>query len=210
MAPSAEQALSILRDSSRFQWYLIPFLLVLIHILFTEIGKKNWPLICGALAFWGMEWHAEIWNAVIFHLTGYAPLWGTPGATAYQVLIGLNIEISMMFFIMGFATIRVLPEDRNKKYFGIPNRPAVAALMAALCILVEAVLNNIGALTWEYWWWGAKFPFLLFLVAYWPLFLVAYRVFDMKTLRSRVIALAALYGFDALLVIIFGVWLGWI
>mgnify|MGYP000496678947 CR=1 FL=1 len=210
MAPSASQALSILRDSSLFQWYLIPFLLVLIHILFTEIGKKNWPLICGALAFWGMEWHAEIWNAVVFRISGYAPLWGTPGDTAYQILIGLNIEISMMFFIMGFAAVRVLPEERSMKIAGLPNRPLIAAVMAALCIAVEAVLNGIGALTWEYWWWGAKFPVLLFLVAYWPLFLVAYRVYDMGTGRSRAITLAAIYGFDAVLIVIFGVLLKWI
>ncbi len=210
MALSASRALSILRDPSYFQWYLIPFLLVLIHILFTEIGKKNWPVICGALAFWGMEWHAELWNAVFFRISGYAPLWGTPGTTAYQILIGLNIEISMMFFIMGFAAVRVLPDDRFVKIAGIPNRTAIAAILAALCILVEAVLNCIGALTWEYWWWGARFPFLLFLVAYWPLFLVAYRVYDMKTRRSRIVALSALYGFNALLILVFGVVLKWI
>jgi hypothetical protein len=30
-----------------------------------------------------MDWFNEIWNALVFHLTHYAPVWGAPGRTAY-------------------------------------------------------------------------------------------------------------------------------
>lgn len=210
MAPSAQQALSILRDGSRFEWYVIPFLLVVIYVYFVDIGKKDWRAVCGGLAFWAMDWHAEIWNAVIMRASGYAPLWGTPGKTAYQILVGLNIEISLMFLIMGIAAVKVLPADRSSRILGVPNRLFISALLAVCCILVEIVLNAVGALTWEYWWWSTRFPFLLFLVAYWPLFLVAFHVYDMETTRRRVAATAALYAWNAVLILIFGVTLGWI
>ncbi len=210
MAPSAQQALSILRDGSRFEWYVIPFLLVVIYVYFVDIGKKDWRAVCGGLAFWAMDWHAEIWNAVIMRASGYAPLWGTPGKTAYQILVGLNIEISLMFLIMGIAAVKVLPADRSSRILRVPNRLFISALLAVCCILVEIVLNALGVLTWEYWWWSARFPFLLFLVAYWPLFLVAFRVYDMETTRRRVAATAALYAWNAVLILIFGVTLGWI
>ncbi len=71
MAPSAFQALSILRDTALFQWYLIPFLLVVLHFYFSDISRKNWNIVIGGLAFWGMEWHHELWNSVIFQKSKY-------------------------------------------------------------------------------------------------------------------------------------------
>jgi len=210
MAPSAQQSLSILRDSSNFEWYLVPFLLVVIYVYFVEIGRKDWSAVCGGLAFWAMDWHAEIWNAVIFHLSGFAPLWGTPGKTAYQILIGLNIEISMMFLIMGMAAMKLLPADSRARILGLPSRLFVGALLAACCILVEMVLNAVGALTWEYWWWSTRFPFILFGIAYLPLFLVAFRIHDIGKVRGKVAATAALYAWNGLLVLVFGVILRWI
>lgn len=210
MAPSAAQALSILRDSSHFEWYVIPFLLVVIYVYFTEVGRRDWSAICAGLAFWSLDWHAEVWNAVVFHASGYAPLWGTPGRTAYQVLIGLNIEISLMFLIMGVAAVKVLPADRDLKIFGVNNRLFIAALLAACCVGVEMVLNAIGALTWEYWWWSASFPFILYAVAYFPCFVVAYRVYDIPDVRKKVAVTAGLYVWVGLLMAVFGGLLGWI
>ena len=90
---SAMEAMSILRDGSQFQWYVIPMLAYTFYIYGTEIEKKNWNLVFAGLAFWGMDWFNEIWNALVFHFTNYAPVWATPGDTAFQILIGLNIEI---------------------------------------------------------------------------------------------------------------------
>ena len=49
-AQSALQALSILRDPSQFQWYVIPLLLVIIYIYSMEAAKKNWSLFFAGLA----------------------------------------------------------------------------------------------------------------------------------------------------------------
>ncbi|NLB53975.1 MAG: hypothetical protein GX808_13710, partial [Syntrophomonadaceae bacterium] len=73
---SAAQALGILRDPSQFQWYIIPILLIVIYIYNVEIGKKNWSILFAGLALWGMDWFNEIWNALVFHFTQYAPVWG--------------------------------------------------------------------------------------------------------------------------------------
>jgi len=210
MAPSASQALAILRDPSLFQWYIIPLLLVVLHIYFADIGRKKWNIIIGGLAFWGMEWHHELWNSVIFHLSGYAPLWGAPGDTAYLILIGLNIEISFMFLIMGSAVVRLLPADKKTRILGLPNRLFLSVMFATLCVLVEMVLNAIGALTWEYWWWSTRFPFLIIFVAYSSLFLVAFWVHDLESRKKQIWALLGIYGIDALLVILFGIILKWI
>ena len=76
---AAQDALDILRDPSNFQWYVIPFLLVVIYIYAKEAEKKNWNGILAALAFWGMDWFNEIWNALIYHGTKYSAFWVTPG-----------------------------------------------------------------------------------------------------------------------------------
>lgn len=96
---AALQALSILRDASQFQWYVITLLLVVIYIYASEISAKNYRAVFAALAFWGMDWFNEIWNALVFHFTNYAAVWMAPGKTSYLILIGLNIEISMMLCI---------------------------------------------------------------------------------------------------------------
>ncbi len=209
MAPSAAQALGILRDTSHFEWYVIPFLLTAVYVYAVEIGRMNWNAVCAGLAFWAMDWHAEIWNAVIFHASGYAPLWGTPGRTAFEVLIGLNIEISLMFLIMGMAAVKMLP-DRDLRIFGIPNRIFFAVTLAALCVAVEMVLNAIGALTWEYWWWSTSFPLLIFGVAYLPCFILTYWIHDLEDDRKRFTVTAGIYAWVGLLALIFGAGLGWI
>ena len=76
----------------------------------------------GGLAFWGMDWFNEIWNALVFHFSGYAPVWGAPGDTAFLILIGLNIEICFMFAIAGIAFGKLLPADARMKILGIPNQ----------------------------------------------------------------------------------------
>src|SRR5690625_2288848 len=100
-AESASRALSILRDPSHFQWYVIPLLLLVLYVYAEQAKAQRWPVILAGLAFWCMDWINEIWNALVFHFTGFAPVWGAPGDTAYLILIGLNIEICMMFAVMG-------------------------------------------------------------------------------------------------------------
>jgi hypothetical protein len=207
---SAAQALSILRDGSQFSWYVIPLFAFVVYIYAVEVERRNWNLVLAGLAFWGMDWFNEIWNALVFHGTGYAPVWGAPGDTAFLILIGLNIEICFMFAVAGIAFGKMLPADRHLKVLGVPNRLFIAVAGSAFCVFVEILLNAVGALTWDYPWWNVGAPWLIFLVGYLPFFLVSFWVHDMPTLRSKLGTVGAIYGVDVAGVLVFGVILGWI
>lgn len=205
------QALSILRDPSQFQWYLIPLLLVVIYIYNVEIGRKNWSIVFAGLALWGMDWFNEIWNALVFHFTNYAPVWGAPGGdTGFLILIGLNIEITMMFAIMGIAAAHTLPEDKHMKILGLPNRAVFAIGYSIAAVIIEVILNQIGALTWEYSFWSAGAPWLVFLIGYLPFFVVSFWVHDMECNRKQALVVSFILGFDLLCLLLFGGALGWI
>ena len=138
------------------------------------------------------------------------PAWGAPGDTAYLILIGLNIEICFMFSIAGIVMYKTLPEDKSIRIMGIPNRWFIAISGSIFCVVVELFLNAVGALTWDWAWWNARAPWLIFLFGYMPFFVVAFWVHDMKTMRRRVATVATIYAFDAACIVIFGVMLGWI
>jgi hypothetical protein len=207
---SAQQALSILREASQFQWYVIPLFAMVVLFYFLEIEKRNWNAVFAGLALWGTDWFFEILNALAFHFTQKAPLWGAPGETAYLLLIGLNIEISIMFAIAGIAFTKVLPRDRKAKLLGLPNRLVFAMGFAAFCVFVEILLNQAGALTWDYPFWCARAPWLIFAAAYFPLIMVTYWVHDLETLRAKAIAVGFLYAVDVLALEVFAGVLGWI
>jgi hypothetical protein len=207
---SALEALSILRDGSQFQWYVIPLFALVVYVYANEIERRNWSLVFAGLAFWGMDWFNEIWNSLVFHFTQYAPVWGAPGKTAYLIMIGLNIEICFMFAIAGIAFSKMLPDDKSQKILGLPNRIAIAIGGAAFCVFVEVLLNSIGALTWDYAWWSTRAPWLIFLFGYLHFFLVSFWVFDMDTVKKKAITVGAIFAFDILLVVVFGVILNWI
>lgn len=207
---SATQALSILRDGSQFQWYVVPLLVIVIYIYHDQIARKNWSVVFAGLALWGMDWFNETWNSLVFHFTQYAPVWAAPGDTAYLILIGLNIEICFMFAIMGIAASLVLPEDKTKRIFGIPNRWVFAVGFSALAVFIELLLNKVDALTWDYSWWNVSAPWLIFLIGYFPFFVVAYWVHDMTSVRRQAITVGALLSFNAACLVLFGPILGWI
>ena len=210
MTESAQQALSILRDGSLFQWYLITLFALVVNVYANEIEKKNWSLVFAGLAFWGMDWFNEIWNGIVFHFTQYAPVWGAPGKTGYLILIGLNIEICFMFAIAGIAFSKMLPQDKKIKVLGIPNRLLFAIVGAAFCVFVECLLNAVGALTWEYPWWNVSAPWLIFLFGYLTFFLVAFWVFDMESVKKKMITVGSILGFDIICLVVFMGILKWI
>ena len=206
----ASQALSNLRNPAQFQWYLITLFAFVVYVYAVEIERRNWNLIFAGLAFWGMDWFNEIWNCLVFHFTNYAPVWGAPGKTAYLILIGLNIEICFMFAVAGIVFAKMLPVDKELKILGIPNRIFFAVVNAIFCVLVEIVLNAVNALTWEYSWWNARFPLLIFLFGYLTFFLVTYWVYDMDKICKKINTLSIIYGVDLIALILFGVILKWI
>ena len=207
---AASRALEILRDGSQFQWYVIPLFALTVYVYTVEIERKNWNLLMAGLAFWGMDWFNEIWNGLVFHFTQKAPVWGAPGQTAYLILIGLNIEICFMFAIAGIAFSKMLPEDKRLKILGIPNRIFFAIIGSAFCVFVEILLNQVGALTWDYPWWNTSAPWLIFIFGYLTFFLVSYWVFDMESVKKKVRVVGAIYAIDLIALLIFGVFLKWI
>lgn len=211
MSESAKQALSILRDPSYFQWYIIPLLMIVVYVISVEVERKNWSVLLGGLAFWGMDWFNEIWNSLVFHFTQYAPVWGAPSAkTSYLILIGLNIEITFMFLIAGIAFAKMLPKDKHMKILGIPNRWIMGAVNCALFVIVEIILNSIGVLSWEYPWWQPNFPFILYIIGYVPFFAACYWVHDMDSIKKKLTAVGIILGVDIAALIIFGGLLHWI
>lgn len=210
MAESAKQALSQLRDSSNFSWYIIPIFIFVFYVYAVEVEKKNWNVLFAGLAFWGMDVFNEIWNGLVFHFTEFAPVWGTPTKSAFEIFIGLNIEISLMFLVAGIACAKMLPKDKKAKILGIPNRLFFAVFNSILFVLVECLLNNIGVLTWEYWWWQPNFPYVLFLIGYMPFLVTCYWVHDMDTVKKKIIAVGTIFSVDAIAIIVFSCVLHWI
>jgi hypothetical protein len=207
---SASQALAILRDGSQFQWYVIPLFALVVYVYAVEVERKNWDLVFAGLAFWGMDWFNEIWNSLVFHFSDFAPVWAAPGKTAFLILIGLNIEICFMFAVAGITFGKMLPADKKMKIFGIPNRLLIAVGGSIFCVFIEVLLNAVDALTWEYSWWSAGAPWLIFLFGYLPFFLVSFWVHDVETLKKKIAIVGSIFAVDILAILLFGLGLGWL
>jgi len=210
MTPFAEQAQSILRDPAQFQWYVIPLLAFVLYVYAVEVERRRIDTVLAGLAFWGMDWFNEIWNALFFHFSGVAPVWGAPGDTAFLILIGLNIEICFMFATAGVVFAKILPDDPKRKILGLPNRLFIACAGSAFCVFVEFFLNAADALTWDWAWWNRDAPWLIFLIGYLHFFLVAFWVHDMNSRRRQLTVVGVIYAFDALCLVAFAGVLGWI
>jgi hypothetical protein len=213
MSDYSKSALEILRNPQvTLKWYVVPLLLLVMYIYYKELSEKHYSVVMGAAALWGMDLFNEIWNSIVFHAGGLAPVWGTPwpaGDTALLLLIGYNIEISFMFAVMGIVVCLALPKDTKKKFFGVNNRVFYVVVFTSLACLVECFLNWSGVLTWEYAWWSHSCPWLLWLIGYLPFFTMAVIVHDQKLMKSKWITLGIIFGVDIVLLVIFGI-IGWL
>ena len=210
MSDFALEALSRLRDGSNFQWYVIPLLAFVFYVYTIETEKRNWNLVLAGLAFWGADWLNEIVNGLVLRFTGYAPIWGEPGPTAYLFLVGLNIETMFMFAVAGVIWTKMLHPEKDFKYLGIPNRWAVAIGGSVFSVFVEYLLNSVNALTWDYAWWNRGMPLLIFLFGYLWFFVFAFWVYDMKDLKRKIQVVGAIWAVDVLALIVFAGFLKWI
>ncbi len=200
-----EQSLSILRDGSNFQLYILPIFVIILYIYFNEISKRNWKGVAAGLALYMVHWFYEILNALIQHFSGHA-LWTVPTGTSLLLLVGVGIELSLMFSVVGLAASKILPEDPKVKYFGINNRILFAVGNAFLAGFLEIFLAMTPAFVWVYPWWGA-FP--VFLTVYIPFFLAAFYCHDWRpALQKRFIG--GLFGLNAVMLIVFAGILKWI
>jgi len=209
MSEATQSAMAILRDPSTLQWYVIPLLSLLFYIYTIEIQKRDWSLVLAGLAFWGMDWINEIWNSLVLHFNGFAPVWGAPGQTAYLILVGLNIEITFMFAISGIIWGKMLLPDKRTKILGITNRWFFIIAGSIFCVVIECILNAAGMLTWDYPWWSRSAPWLIFIIGYVPFFLVSFWVYDMQKLKSKLITVGVIWTVVLASLLIF-IPMGWI
>lgn len=210
MAESARQALLILRDPAHFQWYVIPLLALVAYVYANEVERGNWNAVFAGLTYFALDIFIEIVNSLIFHVTQFAPAWGTPGRTAYLLLIGMNIEICFMFALVGLVMSKFLPRDKSAAVLGIPGRVAVALGAAALCAAVEVTLNILGVLTWEYPWWNKGPAAVIIGGGYFLFFTISFLIHDMNNTRRQTLAVGAMLTVDALCLVVFGGMLKWI
>ena len=114
------------------KWYIVPLFVIWLFLIVNEIRQKRFSVVFGAAAFWLWDVFNETWNAMVYATTGQ-PVWGTTaaGGSAVQILVGDNIEISFMFFILGMLTCKLLKTsegyegqgffDANKNWLDDPN-----------------------------------------------------------------------------------------
>ncbi len=198
-------ALKILRNPATFQWYVIPLLAAVLYIYFNEVSKGNWKVVAAGLALYSVHWFYEILNAVIQHFSGHA-LWTVPTGTAFLLLIGVGVEISLMFSVAGLIMSKILPADPHLKILGVNNRLLFAIGNAAFFSLFEIFLVQTPTFAWVYPWWGAL-P--VFITVYIPFFLAANYAYDWQP-RTQVRLIGGLFGIDAAMLVLFAGVLGWI
>jgi len=204
-AEVTRQALSILRNGNLFQWYVITLLALVVYVYANEISNKNWKVVAAGLALYSVHWFYEILNALIQHFTGNA-LWTVPTGTAFLLLIGVGVELSLMFAIAGLAMSKLLPADPKLKILGVNNRLLFAIANAALFSIFEIFLAKTPAFAWVYPWWGAL-P--VFITVYIPFFLAAFYCYDWPPKR-QVRFIGTVFAADAAMLVVFAGWLGWI
>jgi hypothetical protein len=199
------QALSILRSGSVFQWYVITLLLLVLYVYANEFQKGNYRVIAGGLALYMVHWFVEIVNALIQHFWGHA-LWTVPAGTAFEIMVGVCIEISLMFSIAGIVVCKLLPKDPKMKIMGINNRLFFSVLNAAFASILEIFLVKTPDFVWVYGWWGA-FP--VFVTVYIPFFAAACYVHDWQP-RAQKLFIGSLFAVNAIALIVFAGILKWI
>lgn len=199
------QALSILRSGANFQWYVIPMFIGVVYIYANEYEKKNFKAIAAGLTLYMIHWFFEIMNALMQHFSGHA-FWTAPTGTALLLLVGVCIELSLMFSVAGLIAAKLLPADPKKKIWGINNRLFFGILNAAAASIIEIFLVQTPAFVWVYSWWGA-FP--VFITTYIPFFVISAYAYDWKP-KTQKLFIGSLFTINAILLVVFAGILKWI
>jgi len=209
MTAESIQALSVLRNTENMQWYIIPLLTMVVYIYFVEVERKNWSVVILGLTFWAAEFTWEIGNALLLHITDYAPLWTTPGKSSFVIYAGLNIEICFFFAVYGLMVLKILPEDKTMKIMGIPNRFFIPTIIGLCGLFVEVILNQCNMLIWTYSFWKWPNLYLLAIGYCLPLLILTW-LHDNLSLRQKKIALVFTASAAIVCHIVFAVVLKWI
>jgi hypothetical protein len=199
----------MLRDGSTFEWSTVALLGFVFYVYAVEVERRRFDIVLAGLAFWGMDWFNELVNSGVLHATDRSAIWTVTGDTSYLILIGLTIEISMLFLVSGVVFVKQLPPP-GTRILGLPNRPVLVLAFSCLCVAVELFLNSTGYFHWHYWWWDTPNVILIVLLGYVPFFAMAAWVFDMGANRRRQLrVVASIAAVDVTLGLVLGL-AGWL
>jgi hypothetical protein len=204
------QALRQVRNPHLFKWYAVTLVALVAYVYANEVERRRWDVIAAGIAVLLADWFNELVNALVLQATNRAALWTTTGPTAYQFLIGLNIEIMFMFALAGIVYVKLLPANRGARILGTPNRLAVGLGLSLVSVAVELFLHAAGVFHWEYWWWNTPFVLLIIIFGYLWFYLYAAWVYDAQTNHKRWTLLGVLATIDLAMGLVFGVGFGWL
>ncbi|MFY9397454.1 MAG: hypothetical protein ACOX3E_00790 [Desulfomonilia bacterium] len=199
-----QQALDLVRSGDPFQWHIITLAVLVLYVYGNEYERGNYKAIAAGLALYSVHWFVEIVNALIQHFSGHA-LWTVPGNTAFSIMVGVGIEISLMFSIAGIVATKILPKDPAARILGVNSRVFVAVSSAAAASIIEIFLVRTPGFAWVYPFWGAL-P--VFITVYIPFFAAAVYAYD-APLKKSMPLIGALGAIDVAGLVVFGL-LGWI
>jgi hypothetical protein len=202
---ATKAALDILRSAETFQWHTITLLAIVVYVYTNEMAKKNWKGVAAGLSLYMVHWFFEIGNALVQHFSGHA-LWTAPAGTSFLILVGVGVELSLMFSIAGLALSKLLPPDPKSKVLGVNNRLFFAIFNAAFFSVFEIFLAKTPCFVWIYPWWGA-FP--VFVTVYIPFFVVSMFCHDWRPSVQRGF-IGGMFALNAALFIVFAIFLRWI
>jgi hypothetical protein len=206
-----QRALEQTRNPSTLNWSIVVLIGLVSYIYTIEIQHRRWPVVFAGLGFLLMDIFNELINALVLQFTETAPIWATTGGTAYQPLVGLNVEILFTFAIAGIAFVKAIPEDPKEKILGINNRLVMVVAFSILSVAIEVVLRSGGIFHWHYWWWNWPFVPLIVVLGYMPFCGIAAWLYDMGDNRKKQFrVLGVLGGIDLAIIVIAGLILGWL
>ena len=185
ISDAAAEALEILRDGSTFQWSSVALLGFVFYVYAVEVERRRWDIVLAGIAFFLMDCFNELVNSAIVHASDRAPLWTVTGDTSFLILLGLSVEISMLFLVAGIVFVKQLPADPAMRILGLPNRLVLVFAFSCLSVAVEVFIEWTGYFTWEYWWWNTPFVPLIVVFGYMTFFAIAAWVYDMGADRRR-------------------------
>ncbi len=211
--PAAEQAYDVLRSASAFQWYVVPLIIFVIWAYTMEIRKRNWNRVLCGVTFFAGEFIWEMFNALVCYFSGYSALWVVAMPSAYVILVGLNLEIATFFALFPliiFNCLDALDKDHKISILGkkMSNRFVVCLILGLLCVFVEVILNQWGALVWDWPFWNWPNIYLQIVAYTTPILLIAW-VYDRRSMKFKKLAAIFVPTLAAILFIIFTT-LGWL
>ncbi len=212
MTEASIRALEILRNPGQFQWTILFGLGLMLYVYINEIQHRNWDAVLIGLLFSAGEFIWEMMNALVLYVTGYSAIWTTPGQTSYLVLVGVNIEILLLFSLAGVCLVKLLQtfkDDPQARILGVSFKFFIPFALGLFCVLVECALNKAGVLvwTWKYWNWPHIWTIVINYMT--PFFLLTWAHFNISR-KGKVFWLCGLLIINELMWVVFVNHLHWI